>query len=236
MRSFALVGLSAALFMTGVTAGPYKRDSTTGISSSAVFSLASASTGVPSPLPTGGQGSGSQIMICHPIDLSTVPAPYPGIPINATSAIPSGSVPTSSLLVPSSSLLVSTPAPSVSISISAPTPTGSQGSGGPAYICQPADPSFIPPANPGTTNTSIASVPVSTSDAPSVSALGSTTGIPLPTSTDIPASVRSIYICYAADPASVSAPFPGTPNNTTLTSTLADPTPTSTVSISIPTQ
>ena len=163
-------------------------------------------TGAPYAVPTGdhNDGSGAPILICRPIN-STM---YPGSPNNATmSAIPSGSVPALASPVPTDS---------------ASAPTDSQGSGGPVYICYPAD-SAAPPSG---------SSPAS--DAPSIS-LPTGTDSPQPMPTGSQGSGDAVYLqCRPVDPAATSSGSPGSPNDATPKPISSGPAPTSAPSSSAP--
>ncbi|KIM35069.1 hypothetical protein M413DRAFT_369418 [Hebeloma cylindrosporum] len=196
MQSFAFVGLLAALFATGVTASPYRRQDASDSDAvpSPTFSFSDTApsafpsgTSAPYAAPTGGQGSGAPILICHPIDSSA----YPGAQGNGTlSAIPSTSPPASSAPVPTDS---------------ASAPTDGPGSSGLTYICRPADPS----------NDHSGSVPTGT-DAPSFS-VPSATAAPQSTPTDGQGSGGTTYFqCQPVNSAGVSATSPGTPNDATM--------------------
>jgi hypothetical protein len=125
------------------------RDDTTDTLPSVTFSFSDtpmsgfpSGTGAPYPVPTGSYGSGSPILICHPVD---------GTPNNGTmSALPSGPSPTSSPPVPTAS---------------APVPTDGKGSGGPIYICYPADSAAAPSGSVSPSDAPSFSLPTGT-DAP----------------------------------------------------------------------
>jgi len=169
------------------------------------MSVLPSGTGAPYAVPTGGHhdGSGAPILICHPVD----PTLYPGSPNNATmSAIPSDPAPTSAL-----------PAPTDSAS----APSG-KGSGGPVYICYPADSAAPPSGSPPA------------SDAPSFS-LPTGTGSLQPMPTGSQGSGDAVYLqCSPADPAATSAGSPGSPNDATPTPISSGPAPTSAPSSSAP--
>ena len=210
MQSFALVALLSALFMTGVTAGPYKRwalykkpyntsfwclfcietlrDQPNDANSPVLFTFSDApssafpsGTDVPHPKPTGAHGSGGQIYICHPIDPSAVPPP--------TSALTSSPAPTSTILAPMGDV---------------PAPGDGQGSS-PTYICYPADPANVPAPNP--------SGPAPTSNAPNPSVPTSSTDNPNPAPTESKPPGGPSYICHPADPAGTpkDKPAPSSP-------------------------
>ena len=146
-------------------------------------------------MPTGAPGSGGSIYICHPIDPSAVPAPNPD---NATlSAIPSGPVPTSA---PTSDSNPGTGAPPTPTG-GAPSPTGSQGAGGPIYICYPADSN----AAPGPDASAAPATMTPSASGPS----GTDTPNPVPSSSQ-PSGGPS-YLCHPADPAAAPTPLAGTP-------------------------
>ena len=174
-------------------------------------------TGVPQAVPTGAQGPGGSVYICHPVDPSAVSASYPGDSSNATlSAIPSGPVPTSTPLIDGSSPATGAlPMPTGG----APVPTGGQGSDGPVYICYPADSAAAPAPNP--------SGPVPASNAPNPSALAGT-DIPKPVPSGSQPSGGPSYVCRPADPAAAPAPSTGTPSDAPLTLIPSGPAPTST--------
>ena len=172
-------------------------------------------TGVPQAVPTGAQGPGGLIYICHPVDPSAVSASYPSGSSNATlSAIPSGPVPTATPPIDGSS--PATAAPPMPTG-DAPEPTGAQGSDGPVYICYPADSAAAPAPNP--------SGPIPTSNAPDPSAPAGT-DIPQPVPIGSPSGGPS-YVCRPADPAAAPAPSAGTPSDAPLTPVPSGPVPTS---------
>ena len=160
-------------------------------------------TGAPYAIPTGSLGSGVPILICHPID----PALYPNNDNATMSAIPSGPAPT-----------LSPPIPTDSTSVL----TDGQGSGGPIYICHPADSSAAPSG----------SAPAS--DAPSFS-LPTGTGAPQSMPTDSQGYGGPVFLqCHPADPAAISGGSPGTPDDATGTPISSGPIPTSAPSTSAP--
>ena len=184
------------------------RDQPEDVPSSVLFSFSDAppstlpsGTGVPQAVPTGAQGPDGSIYICHPIHPSAFPLSYPGSPNNATlSAIPSGLAPTSA--PPVGDWNPGTGAPPMPTG-SAPPSTDGQGSGGPIYICYPADSAGAPANHP------FRSVPIP--NAPNPSAPASDTNIPNPVPTGSPPSDGPSYVCYPADSASPLAPSDGTP-------------------------
>ena len=177
------------------------RDDPSETTSSRIFSFSNPPSAFPSG--TGVPGSGGQTYICYPVDPS------------ASSAIPSGSTPTSAPTDSASAPPGSAP----SYPTSAP-PSPTSGQGGPTYICHPAGPSATPAPIP--------SDPVCTSDAPSLSAPDSSTGVPPPMHTEKHGPGGPDYVCYPMDPTSAPAPLP----SPTLTSITSDRVPTSSASAS----
>ena len=91
--------------------------------------------------------------------------------------------------------------------ISAPVPTGSQGPGGPIYICHPVDPSASPSASVLPSNMPSISIPMGT-------------GVPQSMPTDSQGPRGPMYVCCPADDAGI----PGvSPSDSTMT--LSGPVP-----------